>query len=48
MLRKGVPYADLGPSHFNRLCTERLRRHYLHRLEELGLQVTVQTFPEAA
>lgn len=48
ILRKGVPYADLGPSHFDRLNTERLRRHYLRRLEDLGLQVTVQPLPEAA
>ena len=48
VLRNGVPYADLGPSHFDRLHTERLRRHYLRRLEDLGLQVTVQPLPEAA
>lgn len=48
ILRKGVPYADLGPAHFDRLHTERLRRHYLRRLEDLGLQVTVQPLPEAA
>ena len=48
ILRKGVPYADLGPSHFDRLNTERLTRHYLRRLEDLGLQVTVQPLPEAA
>ncbi len=48
ILRKGVPYADLGPSHFDRLNTERLTRHYLRRLEDLGFQVTVQPLPEAA
>ncbi len=41
-------YADLGPSHFDRQNTERLTRHYLPRLEDLGLQVTVQPLPEAA
>ncbi len=40
--------ADLGPSHFDRLNIERLTRHYLRRLEDLGLQVTVQPLPEAA
>jgi transposase len=48
ILRKGVPYADLGPSHFDRLTTERLTRHYLPRLEDLRLQVTVHPLPEAA
>lgn len=48
ILRNGVPYADLGPSHFDRLNTERLRHHYLRRLEDLGLHVTVQPLPEAA
>lgn len=48
ILRKGVPYADLGPSHFDRLNTERLTHHYLRRLEDLGLRVTVQPLQEAA
>ncbi len=41
ILRNGVAYTELGSSHFDRLNTERLTRHYLRRLEDLGLQVTV-------
>jgi transposase len=41
ILSQGVPYRDLGPDHFDRLATERLTRHYLHRLEQLGHHVTL-------
>lgn len=43
MVRDGVPYRDLGPEHFDRLSTDRLTRHYVHRLEQLGHHVTLQT-----
>ncbi len=48
ILKHHVPYQDLGPSHFDKLHTERLRRHYLRRLEDLGLKVTVEQNTEAA
>ena len=48
ILKHHVPYQDLGPSHFDKLHTERLTRHYLRRLEDLGLKVTVQPVTEAA
>ena len=48
ILKHRVPYQDLGPSHFDKLHTERLCRHYLRRLEQLGLKVTVQPVGEAA
>jgi hypothetical protein len=30
-----------GPDHFDRLATERLTHHYVHRLEQLGHRVTL-------
>jgi transposase len=48
MLKHRVPYHDLGASHFDRLHTQRLTRHYLRRLEELGVKVLVQETPQAA
>jgi len=41
MVRDGVPDHDLGPEHFDRLATERLARHDVHRLEQLGHRVTL-------
>jgi transposase len=41
LLRDGVGYSDLGADHYDRLAKERLTRHYIHRLEQLGHQVTV-------
>jgi transposase len=45
ILRDGVPYRELGPDHFDRLSKERLTRHYLHRLEQLGHHVTLAPEP---
>jgi transposase len=42
ILRDGVPYHDLGPEHFDRLATDRLTRHYVQRLEQLGHSVTLE------
>ena len=41
LLRARVSYSDLGADHFDRLAKERLTRHYIHRLEQLGHHVTV-------
>jgi transposase len=41
MLRDHVPYHELGADYFDQLQTQRLQRHYVRRLEELGLAVTV-------
>lgn len=41
MLRDHVPYQELGAEYFDKLQTQRLQRHYVRRLEELGLAVTV-------
>jgi transposase len=48
ILRDGVPYRELGPDHFDRLAKERLTRHYLHRLEQLGHHVTLAPEPVQA
>jgi transposase len=42
IIRDGVPYRDLGPDHFDRLASQRLTRHYVHRLEELGHRVSIE------
>jgi len=42
ILKHHQPYQDLGASHFDRLHTQRLARHYLHRLEQLGVKVSVE------
>jgi transposase len=43
ILRDRVPYRDLGPNHFDRLASQRLTRHYIHRLEQLGHRVTIES-----
>jgi hypothetical protein len=48
MLRDGVPYQDLGPEHFDHLASDRLTHHYVHRLEQLGHRVTVQSGTDVA
>jgi transposase len=48
ILKEDVEYEELGAHHFDQLQTERLTRHYLRRLEELGLQVTVAPAAQAA
>jgi transposase len=42
IIRDRVPYRDLGPDHFDHLASQRLTRHYLHRLEQLGHRVTLE------
>jgi transposase len=41
MLKRRVPHRDLGPDHFDRHNTERLRRHHIRRLERLGYNVVL-------
>ena len=40
MLRDQRPYQDLGADYFDRLDTQRLQRHYVRRLAQLGYAVT--------
>ena len=44
ILHQRVPYQELGASHFDQLQTQRLTRHYLRRLEELGVKPADITF----
>jgi transposase len=48
VLRTGQPYADLGPDYFDRLDADRLQRHHVHRLRELGFEVALTPVPVAA
>lgn len=41
MLSRKSTHRDLGPEHFDQINRERLRRHHLKRLAQLGLNVTV-------
>jgi transposase len=41
MLRDHVPYHELGADYFDQLHTQRLQRHYVRRLEELGFSVAL-------
>lgn len=41
MLREGVPYQELGADYVERHDAQRLERHYVHRLEALGVQVQI-------
>jgi len=41
MLSMNVDYKDLGPQHFDRLNHRRVRDHHVHRLIELGYEVTL-------
>jgi transposase len=42
MLRRGVPYHDLGSAHFDTADRHKLTRRLLRRLEQLGLHVEVR------
>jgi hypothetical protein len=41
ILRTKKPYTDLGANYFDRQDRERIERHHLHRLEQLGYMVTL-------
>jgi transposase len=41
LLRDQQPYHDLGADYFDRLDTQRIQRHHVHRLEQLGYVVTL-------
>jgi transposase len=44
IVRDGVEYRDLGPTHFERLAPEKLTRDLVKRLEKLGHKVTLEKF----
>jgi len=45
VLKDGVVFQDLGPTHFERRNQEAIVRRSLHRLESLGYKVTVEAMP---
>jgi hypothetical protein len=47
ILKKGVPYAELGANFLDRLEPERLTRQLVKRLESLGHKVTLEPSPAA-
>jgi transposase len=47
MLREHKPYTDLGADYFDRLDIQRLQRHHVRRLEQLGYTVTLTPAPAA-
>jgi transposase len=47
MLRDHQPYTDLGADYFERLDFERLQRHHVRRLQQLGYTVTLTPVPAA-
>ena len=47
MLRDGQPYADLGPEHFDQTAADRIQRHHVRRLQQLGYAVTLSPAPAA-
>lgn len=48
MLEQGVPYADLGPEHFDTLRPDRQVRYHTHRLQALGYTVKLEPKSDAA
>jgi transposase len=47
MLPDHRPYTDLGPDYFAQLDRQRLERHHVRRLEQLGYTVTLAPAPAA-
>jgi transposase len=45
VLKDGVVFQDLGPTHLERLNRDALARRSLHRLELLGYKVTLEAMP---
>jgi hypothetical protein len=41
------PYTDLGPESFAPVDRQRLERHHVHRLEQLGYALTLTPAPAA-
>jgi transposase len=48
LLRNHATYADLGPHYFDERDREGVKRRLVHRLEDLGYQVTIERAPVAA
>jgi transposase len=48
VLKHRSSYQELGGDYFDRQSVEKERKRLIHKLESLGLKVTVEEFPEAA
>jgi transposase len=48
LLKRRVPYTDLGSDYFDHLQVQRQRQRLLQRLEALGVKVTLEEVGEAA
>jgi transposase len=48
MLQQRRSHLELGPEHFDRLNGERLKRYYVRRLRDLGVNVQIAQEPAAA
>jgi len=48
MLKKRVPYAELGADHFDHLNKDTLKHRLVHRLKRLGFTVTLETQSQPA
>lgn len=42
ILKKNVPYYDLGPEHLHRTDPEKIKRHLVRKLEALGYRVSLE------
>jgi transposase len=42
ILKKNVPYNDLGPEHLRRTNPEKIKRHLVRKLEALGYRVSLE------
>ena len=48
MLKTKQPYRELGADYLDRINATQLKRYFVKRLENLGLQVIVQNIEKAA
>jgi hypothetical protein len=48
MLKDGTAYQDWGEDYFDKLDRERIERHHIRRLEQLGYTVTLTAKQAAA
>lgn len=48
MLKTGQSYHELGGDYLEQINKDQLQRHFVKRLEKLGLKVSVEPLPEAA
>jgi transposase len=47
VLKTGRPHCELGADYFDQLDAERIERHHVKRLQQLGYEVTLAPRPAA-